>query len=311
MKSTGKNGLAGKNTNGGAETIMGDRGAKMALWGGSIKKRGKMEENAKTGKKITVLGKGMFGSALGKILEENGHKVTFYDPVLEVLLEDTLKGAEILVLAVPSAAIWELLPRLPKDLPLIIATKGLLGCEPFAEFTDYEVLSGPGFARDLRDQRETLLTATGQIVAELFGRPYLKFDFTSDKKGVLMCGALKNVYAILAGKLELEPGSKEYDQFLEEAAEEMREILKVNGCEGETVSLSCGVGDLALTCTMGSRNFKFGRKLAEDPTAQPEETVEGVSALKRIERGEIIVPAEAFRLKYLLNESKKWAGEEV
>ena len=268
-----------------------------------------MEKNEKTGKRITVLGKGAFGSALGKILTENGNSVTFYDPVLDVLLEDTLNGAEVLVLVAPSAAIWELLPRLPKNLPLIVATKGLMSCEPFEEFKEFQILSGPGFARDLKEQMTTTLTATGEIVADLFERPYLKFDFTNDKKGVILCGSLKNVYAILAGRLGLEPGSEEHEQYLAEATEEMRAILAANGCDPETVSLSCGVGDLALTCTPSSRNYQFGTKLAKDPTAQPEETVEGVSALKRIERGELKVPEEAFRLRYLINESKKWAEE--
>lgn len=263
----------------------------------------------KQAKKITVLGAGAFGSAIGAILKENGHQVTFYDPVLEILLEEALAGAEVQVLAAPSVAIWDLLPRMPKEVPLIVTTKGLMSDEVFQEFRQFEIVSGPGFARDLKEHRETRLTATGQLAAELLTRPYLSFDFTDDRRGVLLCGSLKNVYAILAGRLGLEPGSNEYQQYLTEVAEEMRATLSANGCQAETVNLSCGVGDLALTCTPSSRNYHFGTRLAEEPTAQPEETVEGVSALKRIERGEITVPPEAFRLRYLLNESKKWREE--
>ena len=257
-------------------------------------------------RKVTVLGAGAFGLALGGILEENGNKVVYYDPVLEILLEDALEGASVQVLAAPSVAVWDLLPKLPKDVPLIVATKGLMDFDIFKDFKDVEVISGPGFARDLKDHCDTKLTATGDNVVELFERPYLKFDRTEDRHGVILCGALKNVYAILAGRLGLEPGSEEYDAYLKEAADEMRAILAANGCQAETVDLSCGVGDLALTCTPTSRNFHFGQRLEDDPMAQPEETVEGVSTLKRIERGEIEVPPEAFRMKYLLNESKKW-----
>ena len=31
--------------------------------------------------KITIFGAGAFGTALGNILEENGHQITYYDPV--------------------------------------------------------------------------------------------------------------------------------------------------------------------------------------------------------------------------------------
>lgn len=256
--------------------------------------------------KVTVLGAGAFGTALGDVLKENGHEVVFYDPVLEILLEDALKGAQVQVLAAPSVALWGLVPKMPKEVPLIVATKGLMNDDMFADFAVSEIMSGPGFARDLKEHRDTKLTVTGKMAPALFERPYLKFDSTDDRRGVLLCGSLKNVYAILAGRLELEPGLQEYADFLTEAADEMRAILRVNGAKPETVDLSCGVGDLALTCSPTSRNFHFGGRLARDPLAQPEETVEGVSALKRIERGEIEVPPEAFRLRYLLNESKKW-----
>ncbi len=264
------------------------------------------ETGAKQGRKVTVLGAGAFGTALGGVLEENGYRVAYYDPVLEVLLEDALAGAEAIVLAAPSAAVWELTPRLPKNLTLVVATKGLLSCEAFLEFGDFQVLSGPAFARELKEHQETVLTATGKVVAELFERPYLKFDFTTDKVGVLLCGALKNVYAILAGQLQLEPGTEKHAEFLAEVKEEMEAILTANGGEAETFGLSCGVGDLALTCSTGSRNYRFGRKLAQDPKTRPEETVEGVSTLKRIGRGELVVPPEAIKLRGLVEESEEW-----
>ena len=167
-------------------------------------------------------------------------------------------------------------------------------------------MSGPGFAKDIKRHQPVKLTATDRRVVDWFGTEFMAFDFTSDRRGVMLCGALKNVYAILAGRLELEPGSAELENYLDEAKEEMKTILVANGCEAATADLSCGVGDLALTCTPSSRNYQFGRKLRDDPEAQPEETVEGVSALKRIERGEIVVPAEAFRLRYLLDKGKEW-----
>ena len=65
----------------------------------------------------------------------------------------------------------------------------------------------------------------------------------------------------------------------------------------KTVDLVCGVGDLKLTCGYPSRNYEYGDKLRQDANYQPEKTVEGLSAIKRIKRGEIVVPKDA---KYLL-----------
>ena len=69
----------------------------------------------------------------------------------------------------------------------------------------------------IKAHKSTKLTVTSKSVATMFGNEYLTFDYTSDKNGVLMCGALKNVYAILAGLLNLEKGTSLHEQFLEEA----------------------------------------------------------------------------------------------
>lgn len=259
-----------------------------------------------SGKKFTILGAGAFGTALGQLLSENGHDVTFYDPKLGSDLTECIKDAEVLVLAAPSAAVPSLLPELPHDLPLVIATKGLLSDKIFADFTDYMVLSGPGFAADIMAQRPTLLTATDNRVAEWFGRPYLQLDFTSDRLGVLLCGALKNVYAILAGLLNLTPGTPAHEQFLTEVGGEMQALLSANGAEAATVNLACGHGDLRLTCAMPSRNYEFGQILRVNSSATPEKTVEGAAALAAIIRGEIEVPTEAVKLRELMGKGKNW-----
>ncbi len=258
--------------------------------------------------KIAILGAGAFGTTLGGILADKGYDIDYYDSkVEEERLSDVLRGAKMIVLCVPSKAAPYLLPYLPKDIPLIVATKGILKPSTFDEFEDYMILSGPGFAEDIRAHKKTLLTATDQRVIELFGTDYLTFDYTEDEGGVVMCGALKNVYAILAGILDLKAGTEEHEEFLAETAEEMKLVLEANGAKAGTVDLSCGVGDLRITCNFPSRNYEFGQILLKNPDAQPEKTVEGVSALKRIKRGEVVVPENATKLKQLIEMSKKWA----
>ena len=249
-----------------------------------------------------MLGAGAYGTALGGILELKNYDVAYYDPkVHEGELDDVLDLAEYVVLCVPSVAVPDLLPLLPKSVPLIVATKGILADKMLADFDDWMVISGPGFADDIKNGHDTLLTATDQRVAELFETDYLKFDFTSDRLGVLMCGALKNVYALWAGVLGLKKGEVDWREYINDTVGEMRDILAENGAEAETVELACGIKDLELTCALPSRNYEYGLELSKNKDAKPEKTVEGLTALSQIGQGEIAVPASAVILKKILD----------
>lgn len=251
--------------------------------------------------KIAILGAGAFGMALGGILASKGYDIDYYDAKIErERLSDVVYGAEYILVAVPSEVIAYILPHLPSNIPLIIATKGILSDAVFANFSDYMILSGPGFADDIKAKKETYLTSTDKRIDELFKVDYIKFDHTDDKKGVLMCGALKNVYAIYAGLLGLKKGSFEWGAYIEKVLKEMRGILALNGGNAGTVDLVCGIGDLKLTCNYPSRNYEFGDKLRRRLDYAPEKTVEGVSTIRRIIRGEIKVPKDASILREIM-----------
>ena len=251
--------------------------------------------------KIAIMGAGVYGTALGGVLEEKGYEVGYFDPMLAgTTVEGVLQGAEMVLIAVPSVALSGILAELPKEMPVIVATKGILSEEVFSGFTDVMVLSGPGFADEIKARKETYLTVTDKRLEEMFGVNFIKFDYTRDVRGVLMCGALKNVYALLAGYMGLLPGEEGYEQFIADVVEEMRGLLMVNGAEAGTVDLYCGVGDLRLTCDTPSRNYQYGAKLREDNKAQPETTVEGLTALSLIRDGAITVPETAVKLKELM-----------
>lgn len=256
--------------------------------------------------KIAILGAGAFGTALGGILADNGYDIDYYDSKFEKEnLSDVVLGAKFIVLCVPSKAAPFVLPYLPKDVPLIIATKGILSDKCFESFKDYMILSGPGFADDIKARKKVALAVTDERIIKMFNADYLNFDKTEDERGVLMCGALKNVYAMLAGYLGLKRESKEWDSFIRNAANEMKEILKINEADPNTVDLVCGIEDLKLTCGYPSRNYEFGDKLRKNSSYEPEKTVEGLSVLKRINRNEILIPKN---LRYL-NEIKRIINE--
>ena len=255
--------------------------------------------------KIAIIGAGAFGTALGSVLADKGYDIDYYDLRLEKeRLSDVLDHAKYVVLCIPSMAVPHMLPHLPKDKPLIIATKGILTDALFRDFKDYMVLSGPGFAADIKAKKKTFLTATDSRVVDLFNTDYIKFDFTDDRRGVLLCGGLKNVYAILAGLKNLKRETPEWRLFIRSVLQEMKMVLAENGAEEETTELVCGVGDLKLTCGLPSRNYEYGTILKDNPSYEPTNTVEGLSVAHRILRHEILVPSKAKLLKEVLNAVK-------
>lgn len=241
--------------------------------------------------KITILGAGAFGVALGGALERCGHTVFYYDPKLEGAdLGRALEVAEVLFMTAPSTVVGELVIKLPKHLPLVVATKGLLSGTIFDKFTNWAVLSGATYAKDVAEGHPVEVTVTDEWVAKLFDGGQMRFDYTDDKDGVLMCGALKNVYAIEAGRRGLDRGSAKWLDYIRMAAAEMEVLLQANGARAETVHKACGVADLELTCGPESRNYQYGRSLVDGGEFQAGQTVEGLATLERIHQGELVVP---------------------
>ena len=244
--------------------------------------------------KVAIVGAGAYGTALGFVLQNNGHVVSYYDPFVGYNdLPETISEASYILVSVPSFALPDALTELPTAVPLIIASKGLLNDKILEPFKDYMVISGPGFADDIKSCKKTLLTTTDSRVIDIFENDYLKFEKTDDKKGVLMCGALKNVYALFAGFLKLERNTDLWREYIDGVVDETKKILKANGAEPETAELSCGRGDLELTCGKPSRNYEFGLRLRDDEAPVPDKTVEGLSAAKAIKAGAIKVPDDA------------------
>ena len=246
--------------------------------------------------KITIFGAGVFGTAIGSILEENGHVVEYYDPVKypEKGLTSVIAESEVNVLACPSHAAPKLMLFLPHDKPLICASKGFLTDASFKPWgNNFSVLSGGAFAADLMKKNPAVLTATAPIVKQLFQTSWLTFDETTDNIGVLVCGAMKNIYAIGSGYWGLTYGTTDFDDFINSALAEMKTIVAANGGKPGTVDLSCGLRDLVITCaSSASRNYDFGTKLKKDPElgtkylsgATRLQTTEGVTTIAQISR---------------------------
>ena len=241
--------------------------------------------------KIAILGAGAFGQALGKILTDNGHTISYYDPALypDTSLEAATDGVSTVVIAIPSIFLPEFIDNYPnhlKKLPTILASKGLMNIDMFADFEQFSVISGPAFAKEIMEGKPATFTASNPYAMGLFKNDQISIELFDDPYGIVLCGTLKNIYAIGAGYHS--DSMNDIAMFIERAHNEIANYLHKHGADPHTSDLACGLGDLILTCTNEtSRNFTFGKRLKAGEKAgdilNDLKTVEGYSAAQIVD----------------------------
>ena len=261
--------------------------------------------------KICVLGSGAFGLAIASLLSKNKnneiivwtsfkdeyeelsklhtHKKIFADFSFEKLnfsmdLDSSIAKASVIILAVPSNAIREVLEKLKDKLSkqiLIFVSKGLekdtmKRSSEIAEELEisnyYGVLAGPTFAKDMLKEIPigfTLATKeenVSNIVKEIFINTKVEIETTNDIVGVEYCGCIKNVLAIITGYFYTkEKSSSARAAFFTKVAKEEARLLELLGGNKTTLYTFAGIGDLLLTATSNeSRNFSYGEALANN-----------------------------------------------
>lgn len=205
-------------------------------------------------------------------------------------------GADLIILAVPaqaSRAALEALSTLgPIGDPVVLTAKGLeqgtldRQSEILAQVAPDAtplVLSGPSFAVDVAAGRPTAVTLAGdddrltETVAQALAGPSFRLYASSDRIGVELAGALKNVYALAAGAVDgAQLGASAKAGLIARAFAEMGRLLPALGGRAETLGGLAGLGDLTLSCTSTqSRNYRYGFALAHGD-ALPVDLAEGV-----------------------------------
>ena len=227
---------------------------------------------------------------------------------------DQIKAGEIelIISGLPMAAIdnfcqtnhEELKKLLDTGIPLVSLAKGIdhetlkLPDEIFrTHFEDYRkqlmYLSGPSFAKEILDKQITIVSIAGENkvnllnACDMLGTDFFKALPTTDVKGVLLGGSLKNVIAIAGGIMEgLGYNHNTRAALITRGIVEMLRFGSFFGARPETFYGPSGMGDLILTTTGElSRNKSFGIEIAkgrkpEDIIRASKSVVEGYKTAK-------------------------------
>jgi glycerol-3-phosphate dehydrogenase (NAD(P)+) len=227
---------------------------------------------------IIILGRGAWGSTIGRLAERLGHKTAFvsHDDAAWPDLR-----ADYVLLALPVQHVREVLKKFTAPgAPVLSLSKGLeiatgervseIVTEVWGE-RRVGALSGPSFAAEI----DMGLPATCTVAAgddelarefqSILHQPAFRIYRSTDLLGVELGGALKNVYAIAGGACHgLKLGQSGQAGLLTRCLAEMTRLGVHAGAKAETFAGLSGMGDLILTATSEqSRNFRFGKLLAE------------------------------------------------
>lgn len=220
-------------------------------------------------------------------------------------LPGALNSCVLVFVALPSSALRQVLQPVSTLLAgkmLVSTTKGIEAqtfklmsqiLEEVAPQARIGVLSGPNLAREIAAHTLTATVVASEdealcreVQAVLHGRTFRVYA-SADRFGVELGGALKNVYAIIAGMAAaLGMGENTKSMLITRALAEMTRFAVHLGANPMTFLGLAGVGDLIVTCSSPkSRNYQVGFALGEglsleDAVERLGEVAEGVNTIK-------------------------------
>jgi glycerol-3-phosphate dehydrogenase (NAD(P)+) len=296
--------------------------------------------------RVSVLGAGSFGTTMAHLFTQNaptllwcrrpeiadeinrdhrneaylpGHAIT---PDLRATssLEEAVREADVLVMAVPSHGMRQALEDVSKHIrpwvPIVSLAKGL---EPGSHLRMTEVirevlpdhragaLSGPNLAREIMSgfaAASVIAVEDAELARQLqglFNCGVFRVYTISDVVGCELGGALKNVIAIATGMGDgLGVGDNTRSAVITRGLAELTRLGVVMGGQPSTFAGLAGIGDLVATCTSSqSRNRHVGEQLGlgktiEEISASMNQVAEGVKTsavvMELAERYQIDLP---------------------
>lgn len=283
--------------------------------------------------KVGVLGAGSWGTALAILLNNNGHEVTVWSinneevimlsekrehtsklPGVHIpetiqftnVLEESMKGMDFLVLAVPSpftrATARSMKPYLADGQKIVNVAKGIEEetlmtlseqIEEELPAADVAVLSGPSHAEEVSRQMPTTCVIgagtkeTAEYLQKMFMSEVFRVYTSPDILGIELGGSLKNVIALAAGMADgLGYGDNTKAALITRGITEIARLGVKMGGKIQTFSGLTGIGDLIVTCaSQHSRNRKAGYLIGQGKSMQEamdevQMVVEGVYSTK-------------------------------
>ncbi|MDQ0213705.1 glycerol-3-phosphate dehydrogenase (NAD(P)+) [Oikeobacillus pervagus] len=263
---------------------------------------------------VAVVGAGSWGTALAIVLADNDHRVRLWGHKEELMkeinekhtnekylpnislptniegipsLEKALNGVDIIVMAVPTKAIREVLRKIvafqKTPLTIVHVSKGiepdtLLRISEMIEeempaniLRDIVVLSGPSHAEEVSLRHPTTVTVSSKnmeaagSIQDLFMNQHFRVYTNPDVIGVEIGGALKNIIALAAGISDgLGYGDNAKAALITRGLAEIARLGTKMGANPLTFSGLTGIGDLIVTCTsVHSRNWRAGNMLGK------------------------------------------------
>lgn len=283
--------------------------------------------------KVSVLGAGSWGTALAIVLCENGHDVTIWsidkrevemidekreqvDKLPGVMIPDriavtndiesSIKGRDMLVLAVPSIFIRstaKMMAPYVEDGQIIVNVAKGIEESTLMNMTDViedeihnakvGVLSGPSHAEEVSRKIPTTVVVgahdkeTAETIQDAFMNSVFRVYTSPDMVGIELGGALKNVIALAAGVVDgMGFGDNAKAALITRGIAEITRLGMAMGGRAETFAGLSGIGDLIVTCTSThSRNHSAGYLIGQGKTYQEamdevKMVVEGVYSAK-------------------------------
>lgn len=222
-------------------------------------------------------------------------------------LEETIKGKDIVLFAVPSTFVRETAKKakvyLDKSQIIIDVAKGIEedSLLTLTEVIESEIgpgfnlvaLSGPTHAEEVSIGLPTLIVAASKnlevakIVQKELSLPYFRVYVNEDIKGVELSGALKNIIALASGISEgMGYGDNAKAAIVTRGLSEITRLGNKLGCSHSAFFGLTGIGDIVVTATSKhSRNHNAGLligqgKSLEETLKEVGMVVEGVNCLK-------------------------------
>ena len=221
-----------------------------------------------------------------------------------------LKGADLVVLAVPAQSLRAQLPawapHLSANAVVVSLMKGLeMGTDArMSEVIKAElgiaderivVISGPNLAKEIAREEPTasVVACTDPAVAawaaELCTASYFRPYTNTDVVGVEVGGIVKNIIALAVGICEgKQMGDNTKASVITRGLAETTRLAMAMGGRAETMSGLAGLGDLVATCSSPlSRNHTAGRLLGEGLTLEEvaekmTQTAEGIKSAQPV-----------------------------